>query len=198
MKTLINVIPNLITLTRFFLAVSFASQLRSLLTSSDFNRFIIPVLLLFMAICMTDFFDGIIARKFNAVSTFGAVMDVTADLFFIVLSYIVLNKYSVIPVWFTALTITKFVEFIVTSQIMKNKCPIKSTFVFDYSGRVSAFLFYIIPCFACIIWGYNYVYKSLVLYILLFLTTFITLISSAIRCSNCFRLLKNTGILIKS
>ena len=63
---------NLLTLSRIFLA----PVLFILIT---FFNFYISALLLFILCSFTDYLDGYLARKYNAVSSFGEIIDPIAD-----------------------------------------------------------------------------------------------------------------------
>lgn len=67
-------LANLITLTRI-IGVGFIFWITPYHTSF----WLIATVLLYILICVTDFFDGWVARKFNLVSDFGKVLDPLAD-----------------------------------------------------------------------------------------------------------------------
>jgi Phosphatidylglycerophosphate synthase len=179
-------IPNIITAARFILAAAFLMLLNC---STDYRiriLYIMPLTLIFAAICTTDFIDGKIARKLNAVSTLGAFMDVAADLFYIISAFVCLNIKGAVPIWFTLLIIFNFVVFQISSYIIKSYCSgISTTFVFDYFGRISAVLFYIIPGLVIISEGLFKTYW--IVDAALFVTTLLVLISFGIRSTNCIK-----------
>ena len=59
------------------------------------NAYILSLLILLIA-CFTDYLDGKLARKFNAVSKFGLFMDPLADKILVLTTFIIFfaNKYS--------------------------------------------------------------------------------------------------------
>jgi CDP-diacylglycerol--glycerol-3-phosphate 3-phosphatidyltransferase len=61
---------------------------------------------------ITDFLDGWLARKFNLVSDFGALMDPLADKIFIVATFIMLVDYRYLPAWICVAVLSR--EFLVT------------------------------------------------------------------------------------
>ena len=70
MKRLVKFIPNSITITRIGLSVIFVTSVigQFVYGRNDFMNLI----LLFSAICLTDFIDGKIARKIRSTSVTGA------------------------------------------------------------------------------------------------------------------------------
>jgi cardiolipin synthase len=69
----IFLIPNLITLTRFFSAIF----LFLYFTPFDFSSFYLVVIIAIIG--LSDSLDGIVARKFNMVSTLGIILDPFTD-----------------------------------------------------------------------------------------------------------------------
>ena len=67
-------IPNILTLFRIFLVPLFFL----VLVSDNQNAYLLS-LIIFSIASITDFFDGKLARKYNAVSKFGLFMDPLAD-----------------------------------------------------------------------------------------------------------------------
>ena len=68
-----NVLPNALSISRFFLAFLLFSH--------------IPIVRLFAIIvaALTDFLDGFLARKFKSISTFGRTIDPLSDKFFVLM-----------------------------------------------------------------------------------------------------------------
>lgn len=111
-----------------------------------FSSNIIIMAMLFLIICTTDFFDGRLARKWMASTKFGAILDVIADLFFIVTAYSALIIQNIIPVWVLAIVLLKFSEFCITSFVAKKTGKGQSTvFFFDILGRIVVLIFYVLP-----------------------------------------------------
>ncbi len=73
-------IPNFLTLLRIFLL----PLLIYLIIAND-SSLNLAILILFIIIALTDYFDGIIARKTNSISEFGKMLDPIADKLFVVL-----------------------------------------------------------------------------------------------------------------
>ena len=90
-------IPNLITLSRFFLSLYLFFNF----SANDFNPFILIVIIALIG--LSDSLDGVVARKYNLVSKLGIILDPFTDrIVFIILiiwlkSYIPINLiYAVI------------------------------------------------------------------------------------------------------
>lgn len=154
----------------------------------------INLIMVFLAICLSDLLDGRIARKLRCVSTTGAKLDVLADLLYIILSYITMTSLKILPIWFLGFVSFKFIEFVMTSNfINKHNKLLKYPFVFDKIGRIVSAMFFIIPGITCI-------YKGLIHYNTIYLVNFLLYIvfaagifSSYLRIKSCFILatLKN-------
>ncbi|WP_035003217.1 CDP-diacylglycerol--glycerol-3-phosphate 3-phosphatidyltransferase [Lebetimonas sp. JH292] len=74
-------IPNLLAFSRVFLALLMYFFLvnRNLFSGIDSSWFDYFAVLLFVVASITDFFDGFIARNFNAISKLGEILDPLAD-----------------------------------------------------------------------------------------------------------------------
>ncbi len=77
-------IPNFLTIIRILLVPVFAI----LMTSEIKNAYTYSLLILLIA-CFTDYLDGKLARKFNAVSKFGLFMDPLADKLLVLATFII-------------------------------------------------------------------------------------------------------------
>jgi phosphatidylglycerophosphate synthase len=100
-------------------------------------------LLLFGLICITDFFDGIVARKFNQVTKIGEWVDLIADFIFLLSTYLVLFVISLAPFWMPAVILIKFIDYIFTSRLLKNVNE-KKLFVHDLLGRIVVVLYIVV------------------------------------------------------
>lgn len=69
---------------------------------------------IFVAACITDFFDGYLARKYNLITNFGKFMDPLADKLLVCASLIcfVADPNSQMPVWVAVIIISR--EFIIS------------------------------------------------------------------------------------
>lgn len=150
MKTLVKFIPNSISIARIGLSILFVTNVTGQFSYGK-NNFI-NLMMVFLAICLTDVIDGRIARKIRCTSVTGAKLDVLADLFFIVVSNITLISLGILPPWFLGFMLLKFIEFIMTSNFtMRHKhLRMKNVFVFDRVGRIVSAMFFVVPGAACI------------------------------------------------
>lgn len=65
--------------------------------------------------CLTDAADGYLARRFRAVSSVGAYLDVTADFLVALAGFAAFARRGVYPAWTLLLMIIMFAQFLVTS-----------------------------------------------------------------------------------
>ena len=110
-------LPNKITVTRIFLIFVFL-VLASIghINEQPGNTFpywchVIAYWVGFFAAC-TDFVDGWIARKYNLVTTFGALMDPLADKIYVAATYIMMVHADTVPAYVGIIIISR--EFMVT------------------------------------------------------------------------------------
>lgn len=106
------------------------------------HRPALPCVLLFAVIALLDFCDGKAARRYGMETAAGAVLDVTADCFFIVSAGFVLCLRGLYPGWMLALVLLKFLEFCLTSHWTRREAGV---FLFDPLGRAVAVAFYLLP-----------------------------------------------------
>lgn len=150
MKKLVKLIPNSISISRIGLTIIFVVNVTGQFVSGK-NNFM-NLIVVFLAICLTDLIDGRIARKIHCTSAAGAKLDVLADLFFLVVSNITLISLRILPLWFLVFIFLKFIEFIITSNFtVRHRYVLsKKVFVFDRIGRLVSAMFFVVPGAACI------------------------------------------------
>src|SRR5436305_8750231 len=100
-------LPNILSLSRLISTV-----LVFLLVLINQPWAFLGATLLFMLASITDFFDGYLARRFNAVSALGVFLDLTADKIFVSAVFLALVQISLVPAWSVFVIITR--EFLVT------------------------------------------------------------------------------------
>jgi CDP-diacylglycerol--glycerol-3-phosphate 3-phosphatidyltransferase len=184
MKSIVKFVPNSITITRIIMSFLFVYTIVEQFIygqERSMNLFI-----LFLSICASDLLDGRIARKTNSVSVIGAKLDVSADLLYIILSYVMLVIIKILPLWFLGFICFKFSEFVITSKFMNNNNKSSDNpFVFDKVGRAVAAIFFIIPGIACIYKCFGLNNFELVLNCFLYVIFFAGVYSSYLRIKSC-------------
>jgi CDP-diacylglycerol--glycerol-3-phosphate 3-phosphatidyltransferase len=140
-----KLIVNAITISRIILTIILTVYI---LTHS---AGILPYTILFLLICLTDLVDGRLARKFSVCTSFGAVLDAMADLFFIMAVSSSLVIAEVFPAWMLLVYTVKFLEFWATSSFLRRIHRQKHVFMFDSLGRKIAVLFYVMPYIAILL-----------------------------------------------
>ncbi len=122
-------IPNLLSITRLFLVFP-------LILFLEVNR---PsyVFILIIIGGLTDYFDGLIARKFNLKTRLGAILDPLSDKVFYLIPLVFLCKTYLIPFWSLALIL--FRELIISSlrNFTKDGLPASQL------GKFKTFFFFI-------------------------------------------------------
>ncbi len=115
-KSQILNVPNMLTLSRIvliFIFVLLASAKHiSGFPKESFNVINIIAFSLAFIAGLTDFFDGYIARKYNLVTDFGALMDPLADKIFITATMLMMVEVKLMPAWIAVIVISR--EFMVT------------------------------------------------------------------------------------
>lgn len=151
-------IPNILTLLRIPLTVIYIGAFISFQDSKSSNYLCISILVL---ILLTDIMDGKVARRFNAQSKLGSILDSYCDLVFILCTSILFNYYNLLSIGYTLLIILKFAEFNITSHYMEgeNKKPL----VFDKIGRIVAAGYFLVPIFINI----SFLNEFIIIYIIL-------------------------------
>jgi len=146
---------------------------------------------------LTDIFDGIIARKYNLKTEFGAFMDPFVDKLMIISLFIVLLDLGLVPGWIVLLLIARdiFTQGVRSAMNAKGKI-LKS----EVSGKVKALLQIITILFAIFLSaifkaGLFTVFLDTWTLTLIFWVALITLIESYIALAEFF--VKNRKVLLK-
>jgi CDP-diacylglycerol--glycerol-3-phosphate 3-phosphatidyltransferase len=87
-------LPNVLTVARLFLTAGFIFCL----THPGFAAMLLAVLL-FMTACLSDYYDGYLAKKFNSESNFGKIMDPIADKFLVLAAFFIFERMRIIAPW---------------------------------------------------------------------------------------------------
>jgi CDP-diacylglycerol---glycerol-3-phosphate 3-phosphatidyltransferase len=100
-------LPNQLTLARLLVTLPFVVAL-----SVDWQGTKTFALCLFLLASLTDYADGIIARRYNLVSVFGQLMDPLVDKVMTMSAFICLVALADIPAWVVIVILSR--EFLVT------------------------------------------------------------------------------------
>lgn len=167
-------IPNILSFLRIILSCFFALEFNNLLNN---NHSILLPFTIFIIILVTDYFDGFIARKTSNTSSFGALLDVSADMIFVILSYLTLTINHMLHPFFIFVLILKFIEFIYTS----NKKDTSKRVVFDTIGKYVSIFWIVFPGIICILCYMNIENLTLIINSIVIVTTILALISTITR-----------------
>ena len=122
-------IPNILSISRLFLVFP-------LILFLEINRPFYVFILIIIA-GLTDYFDGLIARKFDLKTRLGAILDPLSDKIFYLIPLVFLCKNNLIPFW--SLTLILFREIIISSlrNLTKDGLPASQL------GKIKTFFFFI-------------------------------------------------------
>ena len=128
-KNLALNIPNLLSISRLFLVFP-------LILFLEINRpFYVFILIIIGG--LTDYFDGLIARKFNLKTRLGAILDPLSDKVFYLIPLTFLCKNNLIPFW--SLSLILFRELIISSLRNSSKDGLPASKL----GKFKTFFFFI-------------------------------------------------------
>ena len=129
LKNLALNIPNLLSISRLFLVFP-------LILFLEINRpFYVFILIVIGG--LTDYFDGLIARKYNLKTRLGAILDPLSDKVFYLIPLVFLCKNNLIPFW--SLTLILFRELIISSLRNQTKDGLPASQL----GKFKTFFFFI-------------------------------------------------------
>src|SRR6185369_8470600 len=95
-------LPNKLTISRFFLTVAFMAVIFS---EVRFHQTF--ALVLFVAASLTDYFDGMIARRDKLITNFGILMDPLADKILVCSAFIAFVDRDWIPSWMAVIVVAR-------------------------------------------------------------------------------------------
>lgn len=181
-------IPNGLSFLRIILSIIFSIEIYKLFNYDNTNN--IFIFLLFLIICLTDIFDGKIARKKKITSHFGAKLDVIADILLVLLSYTAFVYSNKIPLWFLILSVMVFIEFIITSRIINNNTlKTNKELIFDKIGRYFGIICMSIPGIIIFLDIISFKLSNLIIILIIYLTTIMGCISFIYRLNKCSSLI---------
>jgi CDP-diacylglycerol--glycerol-3-phosphate 3-phosphatidyltransferase len=100
-------LPNILTLLRLGLTVLLVASL-----SVEYPFHFSMALLVFLLASLTDYLDGVIARKWDLITDFGKLMDPLADKILTASAFICLIPFGALPAWAVIIIISR--EFLIT------------------------------------------------------------------------------------
>ena len=100
-------LPNKLTVSRIILAGMFILFLFIRGAGAKF-----AALSIFLVACITDYYDGYLARKMNAITDFGKLMDPIADKVLVLGGFLAFVEMHIIPAWMVMVLIAR--EFLIT------------------------------------------------------------------------------------
>jgi len=103
-------LPNYITLFRIVLIPFFIN-----LMIYGYYRFALAI---FVAACVTDALDGLIARVTNSITELGALLDPLADKLLILSAFVTLVLLGMLPVWLVIIVVSRDVILVLGSLVI--------------------------------------------------------------------------------
>jgi CDP-diacylglycerol--glycerol-3-phosphate 3-phosphatidyltransferase len=100
-------LPNILTLLRLGLTAFLVASL-----SVEYPFHFSIALLVFLLASLTDYLDGVIARKWDLITDFGKLMDPLADKILTASAFICLIPFGALPAWAVIIIISR--EFLIT------------------------------------------------------------------------------------
>ncbi len=100
-------LPNILTLLRLGLTVLLVASL-----SVEYPSHFTIALGVFLLASLTDYLDGVLARKWNLITDFGKLMDPLADKILTASAFICLIPFGALPAWAVIIIISR--EFLIT------------------------------------------------------------------------------------
>ncbi len=95
-------LPNKLTVSRFALTAAF---LGAMFSQIRFHETL--ALVLFLAASITDYFDGMIARRDKLITNFGILMDPLADKILVCSAFIAFVGRGLIPAWMVVIVVAR-------------------------------------------------------------------------------------------
>lgn len=162
---MIKHIPNILTVIRFIF-------IPSIVLALIYDNYLLA-LILFTLSSFTDVLDGKIARKYNAISDFGKLMDPLADKLTQLSILLTLAIKNVIPWWIVVILVLKETVMIAGASFLYGKSLVVSS---KWYGKLTTVLIYIAVVSSCIIKIYGFYRFDIYIYVLAVLFAIFSLI----------------------
>ena len=159
-------IPNILTVIRFIF-------IPSIVVSIIYDNYLLA-LILFTLSSLTDVLDGKIARKYNAISDFGKLMDPLADKLTQLSVLLTLSIKNIIPIWIVVILVLKETVMIAGASFLYGKSLVVSS---KWYGKLTTVLIYIAVVSSCLIEIFNLPDYDIYIYILAIIFALFSLIN---------------------
>lgn len=123
---------NIVTLLRLFLAPVFL-----VIVLMGNGEHLVMALAVFAIAALTDWFDGILARRYGEVTPHGAFLDPLADKVLTTSAFVALYMYDVVPLWMLIILIIRDFSATALRSIAGDRGQTVTT---SYSAKVKTFL----------------------------------------------------------
>jgi len=154
-------VPNVLTMLRMvmipvFIYVFFLPIKNSMLWAA----------LVYALAAITDYFDGMIARKYNLITNFGKLFDPLADKLLQIAAVACMVIADVMPAWFLVFYLVKEAIQIIGGAFLLKSGVVVSANIF---GKVASVLFYVATV-ACLLFDMNPIFKTVMLIIVVLMS----------------------------
>ena len=160
-----KIVPNILTVIRFIF-------IPSIIVSLIYDNYVLA-LILFTLSSLTDVLDGKIARKYNAISDFGKLMDPLADKLTQLSILLTLAVKNVIPFWIVVILVVKETVMIAGASFLYGKSLVVSS---KWYGKLTTVLIYIAVVSSCLIKIFNLPEFDIYIYVLAIIFAIFSLI----------------------
>jgi phosphatidylglycerophosphate synthase len=131
-------VSNILSAVRFSL-IPMLVALFGLITGNIENLYLKIIILIFMVlVCLTDLFDGMLARKFNEVTKLGMVLDPFGDFLIITCFTILIFVKGIMSWWYFTLIIIR-IPFLIIFMLILMALNIKFRLKTSFLGRLTTF-----------------------------------------------------------
>ncbi len=133
-------VPNILTTFRLFLVPTFIWVF-----FTNYPNQLIYAMLIFLLAGATDVVDGYIARKFNATSIVGKILDPVADKLMQITAMVCLYIKNIAPIWLLLIVILKEAALLISSFIVMRTRNV--VVVSNWLGKAAVCVFYFGVCY---------------------------------------------------
>ncbi|WP_010247394.1 CDP-diacylglycerol--glycerol-3-phosphate 3-phosphatidyltransferase [Acetivibrio cellulolyticus] len=162
-------IPNILTVIRFFLVPAFGYCL--------YNEQFIAAVVLFVVACITDMLDGMIARKYNLITSFGKLADPLADKLMQLTALTILSIQEIIPLPVLIIVLAKEIFMILGSILLYKK--VNFVVQANWYGKMTTVIFSLAIVMTIVLKSGNLIntYTNILIDIFVLIAVFSTLFS---------------------